>query len=165
MSLVTPDFGLLFWMTVIFAIVFFLLAKFGFPMITGMVNKRSDYIGKSLADAREAQRQLQDLAGQQEKLIDETRREQSRILAEAASARDEIIANAREKAQSEASEMMSAARKNIEAEKESAMRDVRREVADLSVAIAEKLVRRELSEDNKQAELIDTLIDEVKSNQ
>ncbi|MBP5323620.1 MAG: F0F1 ATP synthase subunit B [Bacteroidaceae bacterium] len=165
MSLVTPDFGLLFWMTVIFAIVFFLLAKFGFPMITGMVNKRSDYIGKSLADAREAQRQLQDLAGQQEKLIDETWREQSRILAEAASARDEIIANAREKAQSEASEMMSAARKNIEAEKESAMRDVRREVADLSVAIAEKLVRRELSEDNKQAELIDTLIDEVKSNQ
>ena len=165
MSLVTPDFGLLFWMTVIFAIVFFLLAKFGFPMITGMVNKRSDYIGKSLADAREAQRQLQDLAGQQEKLIDETRREQSRILAEAASARDEIIANAREKAQSEASEMMSAARKNIEAEKESAMRDVRREVADLSVAIAEKLVRRELSEDNKQAELIDTLIDEVKNNQ
>ena len=152
-------------MTVIFAIVFFLLAKFGFPMITGMVNKRSDYIGKSLADAREAQRQLQDLAGQQEKLIDETWREQSRILAEAASARDEIIANAREKAQSEASEMMSAARKNIEAEKESAMRDVRREVADLSVAIAEKLVRRELSEDNKQAELIDTLIDEVKSNQ
>ena len=62
MSLVTPDFGLLFWMTVIFAIVFFLLAKFGFPMITGMVNKRTDYIGKSLADAREAQRQLRDLA-------------------------------------------------------------------------------------------------------
>ena len=101
MSLVTPDFGLLFWMTVIFAIVFFLLAKFGFPMITGMVNKRTDYIGKSLADAREAQRQLRDLAGQQEKLIDETRKEQSRILAEAASTRDEIIASAREKAQAE----------------------------------------------------------------
>lgn len=164
MSLVTPDFGLLFWMTVIFGIVFFLLAKFGFPMITGMVNKRTDYIGKSLADAREAQRQLQDLAGQQEKLIEETRREQSRMLAEAASTRDEILANAREKAQAEVSEMMSAARKNIETEKESALRDVRREVADLSVAVAEKLVRRELSEDNKQAELIDTLIDEVKNN-
>ena len=162
MSLVTPDFGLLVWMTVIFAILFFILAKFGFPIITGMVNKRSDYIGKSLESAREAQRKVDTLADEQKRLIDETKREQSRILNEAAQTRDDILSEARQQARNEAEAILSQAREDIEAERESALRDVRRQVAELSVSVAEKLVRGTLSDEEKTDELLGKLIDEAK---
>lgn len=164
MSLVTPDFGLLVWMTVIFAIVFFILAKFGFPIITNMVEKRSDYIGKSLESAREAERKLQHLAEEQQALIDDTRHEQSRILRDAASARDEMIAAARDQAKAEADALIADARRQIADEKESALRDVRRQVADLSVAVAEKVLRRELDSQEAQRTLAETYIDEAKHN-
>lgn len=161
MSLVTPDFGLLVWMTVIFAILFFILAKFGFPIITGMVNKRSDYIGKSLESAREAQRKVDALADEQKRLIDETKQEQSRILNEAAQTRDDILKEARQQAHTEAENILAQAREDIEAQRETALRDVRRQVAELSVEVAEKLVRGSLSDDEKAEELIGKLIDEA----
>lgn len=163
MSLITPDFGLLVWMTVIFAIVFLLLAKFGFPAITGMVNKRSDYIGKSLESAREAERKLQSLADEQKVLIDNARKEQSRILNEATAAGDKLVAEAREQARTEAAAILAQARQDIEAEKETALRDVRRQVAELSVNVAERLVRSSLSDADKAEELVERLIDEAKS--
>ena len=162
MSLVTPDFGLLVWMTVIFAILFFILAKFGFPIITGMVNKRSDYIGKSLESAREAQRKVDTLADEQKRLIEETKREQSRILNEAAQTRDNILSEARQQARTEAETILSQAHEDIEAERESALRDVRRQVAELSVSVAEKLVRNTLADEEKTDELLGKLIDEAK---
>jgi len=162
MSLVTPDFGLLVWMTVVFAILFFILAKFGFPIITGMVEKRSDYIGKSLESAREAQQQLAHLSDEQQRLIDATKREQSRILNEAAQSRDEILAEARKQAHTEAEAILAQAREDIEAQRESALRDVRRQVAELSVDVAEKLVRNNLSDEEKADELIGKLIDEAR---
>ena len=164
MSLVTPDFGLLVWMTVIFAIVFFLLAKFGFPVITGMVDKRSNYIGKSLESAREAEKKLSQLATEQQELIDNARREQARILNEASAAGDKLVAEAREQAQTEAAAILARAREDIAAEKESALRDVRREVADLSVSVAEKLVRGNLSDEEKAEALLGKLIDEAKED-
>ena len=88
MSLITPDFGLLFWMVLIFGIVFFVLAKFGFPVITSMVQKRSDHIAESLRKAQEAQDKLEGLAAEQTKMIEQTRLEQKRILKEASQARD-----------------------------------------------------------------------------
>ena len=99
MSLITPDFGLLFWMVLIFGIVFFVLAKFGFPVITSMVQKRSDHIAESLRKAQEAQDKLEGLAAEQTKMIEQTRLEQKRILKEASQARDNIIASARQQAQ------------------------------------------------------------------
>jgi len=161
MSLITPDFGLLFWMTLIFATVFFILAKFGFPIITKMVKKRSDYIGQSLSDARQAEERLKGLELEQKKMIEETRREQSRILNEAADARDRIISEAREQARTETARMIERARHEIELQKESAMREVRRQVATLSIAVAEKLLRRSLDTQDKQESLIDTLISEA----
>ena len=94
MSLVTPDIGLLFWMVVIFGIVFFLLWKFGFPIITDMVEKRSAHIDESLKLAREAEIRMQDLAREQQQLIDQSKLEQTRILQEATRTRAEIIAKA-----------------------------------------------------------------------
>jgi F-type H+-transporting ATPase subunit b len=161
MSLITPDFGLLVWMTLIFGIVFFVLAKWGFPLITGMVDKRSDRINKSIAEAHEAEKMLSDLASRQERLIEETRREQARILKEAAAARDTLIEDAKEQARDEASKLIQQARTQIAAEKESALRDIRTEVAKLSVDVAEKVLREKLSTDDAQLKLIDKMVGEL----
>jgi len=162
MSLITPDSGLIIWMTLIFAIVFYVLARFGFPIITGMVSRRNDYIGKSLSDAREAQQQLANIAQEQEKLIEKARTEQNRIIKEASDARDRIVAQAQDLAREEAEKILEQARKDILREKENAMREVRSEVAALSVIIAEKLLRRSLDTPDKQNALLDVLIDEAR---
>lgn len=163
MSLITPDFGLLFWMTLIFAIVFFLLAKFGFPVITDMVRGRQERIEKSLQDAREIEARVEEMAREHARMLEETRREQAQILREATESRKQIIEQAREDARGEAEKIVSDARAQIAAEKESALRDIRREVANLSVEVAEQLLRHELSAPATQADLLDRLIDEAAS--
>lgn len=161
MDLMLPDSGLLFWMTIIFAIVFFILAKFGFPIITGMVDKRAKRIDEAIAAARKAEESLAGLAQEQERLLEEAKAEQARILQEAASQRDNMIAQAQEQAREEAKKIMDEAKVRIQEEKEAALRDVRKEVALLSVTIAEKVVRKELSTDNGQMELIDRMINDL----
>ena len=161
MSLITPDFGLLFWMVVIFGIVFFLLAKFGFPVITKAVQTRSDHIADSLKAADEAQARLAGLAREQAKMIEETRLEQSRILKEASESRERIIAQAKEEAAAEAAKLLDHAKVEIAAERESAIRDIRRQVAMISVEVAEKIVRKDLEGDASQQSLIDRMVDEA----
>ncbi len=164
MSLITPDFGLLVWMTLIFGIVFFVLAKWGFPMITGSVEKRAARINDSIKAAKEAEEKLRGLAEEHSRMIEETRQEQNRILKEAAASRDAIIGKAKEQARDEASRILEQARTQIAAEKESALRDVRREVALLSVSVAEKVLKKSLSDTDGQAALVDRLVDEVSSS-
>jgi F-type H+-transporting ATPase subunit b len=161
MNLLLPDSGLLFWMTIIFAIVFFLLAKFGFPVITGMVEKRTQRIDDAIGAAREAESRLKGLAAEQEQLISDARAEHDRILKEAAQERERMIASAQEQARAEAGKIMDETRERIRQEKEAALRDIRREVATLSVAIAEKVVRKELSSDEGQKELVDRMFEEL----
>ena len=165
MSLITPDFGLLFWMVVIFGLVFFLLAKFGFPIITKAVQQRSDYIADSLKSADEAQARLAGMAEEQKKMIEETRLEQSRILKEASESRDRIIAQAKEEAAAEASKLLEHAKVEIAAERESAIRDIRRQVAMISVEVAEKIVRKDLDGEDAQMSLIDRMVDEASQAQ
>ncbi len=164
MSLITPDFGLLVWMTLIFGIVFFVLAKWGFPMITGSVEKRAARINDSIRAAKEAEEKLRDLAEEQSRMIEETRQEQSRILKEAAASRDNIVEQAKVQAREEASHILDQARTQIAAEKESALRDVRKEVALLSVSVAEKVLKTSLSDADGQSALVDRLVDEVSSS-
>lgn len=164
MSLITPDFGLLFWMTLIFAIVFFILAKFGFPMITGMVKKRSESIEKSLKEAEAARNEVKKLAREQKKLIDQTRKEQARILNEAATAGDKIIADARVQARVQTAAMIEQAREDIRIETETARRQLADEVTNLSVEVAEKLLRGHLNSTERQSELIDRMIEEARRN-
>ena len=161
MNLMLPDSGLLFWMTIIFAIVFLVLAKFGFPIITGMVEKRTKRIDDAIDAAREAEAKLSGLAQEQERLIGEARAEHDRILKEAAAEREKMIAAAQEQARAEAGRIMEETRERIKEEKEAALRDIRREVAVLSVAIAEKVVRKELSTDIGQKEMVDRMLDEL----
>ena len=161
MSLITPEFGLLFWMTVIFAIVFFLLAKFGFPVITDMVHKRQERIDRSIKDAREIEMRMGQMVEEQARMLDEARKEQAKILREATDTRNKILANAKEEAREEAGKILAEARTEIAAEKEAALRDVRKEVAVLSVSIAEKILQKELAKDQEQRDYIDRMVEET----
>ena len=161
MSLITPDFGLLVWMTLIFGIVFFVLAKWGFPMITDSVQKRADRINESIKKAKEAEESLRNLAAEQDALVEQARKEQARILKEAAASRDALIEQAKVQAHDEASKILDQARTQIAAEKESALRDVRKEVAALSVAVAEKVLRKDLDQDSGRDEFLQRLVDEM----
>ena len=161
MNLMLHDSGLLLWMTIIFAIVFLVLAKFGFPIITGMVEKRTKRIDDAIDAAREAEARLHGLSQEQERLIGEARAEHDRILKEAAAEREKMIAAAQEKAREEAGKIMEETKERIKEEKEAALRDIRREVAVLSVSIAEKVVRKELSAPQGQKDLVDRIFDEL----
>ena len=161
MSLVTPDLGLLFWMVVIFGIVFFLLAKFGFPIITGMVDERNAKIEKSLKDADEISARMAAWKKEQADMMEQARREQAAILKEAAETKARIVADAKAEAKAQADKLVADAKLQIAAEKESALRDVRKEVALLSVQVAEKVLRQELQDEGSQRAYIDRLVDEA----
>ena len=161
MNLLLPDSGLLFWMTIIFLIVFALLAKFGFPMITGMVEKRTKRIDEALAAAREAESRLSNLAQHQEAIIEETRREQARLMQEAAAQREEMMARSREQASAEAKKIIEEAKERIARERDEAICEIRSEVAKISLSIAEKVVRKDLESDKGQRELVDKLTREM----
>lgn len=161
MSFLLPDAGLLFWMLIVFGIVFFILAKYGFPVIISMVEERKLYIDKSLKSAREANEKLADINARSEALLKTAHEEQARIMREALSMRDRIVKEAREKAEEERAEMLEETRRIIRMEKEDAMRDIRRQVALVSVEIAQKLLRKELSDSTKQYSLIEEFVDET----
>lgn len=161
MSLLIPDSGLLFWMLLIFAIVFVILAKFGFPVITKMIAKRRDHINDSLRLAEEAEVKLGQMKQEHARIIAQAREEQNRILKEAAQERDNIIRQAQTQAQDEARKILDEAKTRIDAEKESALREIRGQVALLSVRIAEKVMRKDLSSDQVQLDLVTRMLDEA----
>ena len=165
MNLMLPDSGLIFWMTVIFAIVFFILARFGFPIITGMVEKRNKRISDSLEAARIAEEALAGLRQEQERIVAETRAEQGRLMQEAAAERDRMLAQAQDKAREEAQKILDDARERIAEEKEVALKEVRQEVAKVSIAIAEKVLRKELSSDGSQKELVDSIVSDLEARE
>ena len=161
MSLLLPDSGLLFWMLLSFGIVFVVLAKYGFPVITKMVEERKAYIDRSMNMAREANEQLSKVKEESEALITAANKEQGRILREASQERDRIIADARKQAELAAQKELDEIRIQIQQEKEEAIRDIRKQVAVLSVDIAEKVLRKNLEKGNEQMEMIDRMLDEM----
>lgn len=157
MNLMLPDSGLLFWMTIIFAIVFFILAKFGFPVITGMVEKRAKRIDDALSAARKAEDAIQHLTQEQERIISAAKEEQERVMQETAAERDRVLAEAQRQAREQAQQIIDEALVKIGEEKEAALREVRGEVAKVSIAIAEQVLRKELASEIGQMELVDKL--------
>ncbi len=162
MSLLTPDFGLFFWMTVVFLCVLGILWKWGFPVIINMVNERKEYIDGSLKKAHEATVRLANIQKEGEELLREAREKQASLLKEAKDTHDTIVAKAESDAREQANKMIAEAKSQIEAEKAAAIREIRSQVAELSVQIAEKVIRQNLSSDKAQMQLIDKLLDEVK---
>ena len=161
LSILTPDLGLLFWMLLAFLVVFFVVAKFGFPVIIGMVENRKQYIDESLKKAHEASERLANIQKEGETMLQEARQKQAQILKEAADTRDAIVAQAKEKAREEGNRLIAEAKSEIESQKQAAISEIRAQMAELSVKVAEKILRKELDSDAKQMETIDRLLDEV----
>ena len=164
MSLITPAFGLLFWMTIVFLVVFFILRKWGFPVIVKMELDRKDYIDSSLQKAHEANERLANIQKEGESILQEAREKQAQILREAAETRDAIVEKAQEKARVEGARLLEDAKAAIEQEKKAAIADIRKQVATLSVDIAEKVLRKNLQDDKAQMDLIDRMLDGVSAN-
>lgn len=161
MSLITPDFGLLFWMTIVFLIVLGIVSKFGFKVIVKMVNDRKDYIDSSLQKAHEANKQLANIKVESDALLQEARERQAAILKEAAATRDAIVEKAQDKAHEESNRLLTEAKVEIENQRQAAVSDIRKQVATLSVEIAEKVLREKLGDEKTQMDLIERMLDEI----
>lgn len=161
MSLLLPEAGLLFWMLLAFGVVFFVLYKYGFPVITSMIDERKKFIDEALDNAKLANARLAGIEEQGRQILEKANDEQVKILREAVAARDKIIKEAQEKAESEGARMLAEAREQIRQEKEDALREIRAQVAELSIAIAEKVIRKELSDDKTHDAYMDSLLDEA----
>lgn len=159
MNLLTPDPGLLFWMVLSFGVVFFLLAKFGFPVIVKAINERKEFIEMSLLSAKQANERLVSIQAEGEKLLAEAKAQQKEIIAGAIQEKQQILLAARDEAQTSADQMIEDARKSIQKEKERALQDVRNEVANLALDIAEKVIGERMKDEAMQRKTIEKLID------
>lgn len=164
MDLLIPDSGLLFWMTLVFIIVFFILLRYGFPSIINMVNERKTFIDESIKKAHEANEKLANIQKEGESILQEAREKQAAILKEAAETRDAIVEKAQDKAREEGARLLADAKAQIESEKQNAVREIRSQVAELSVLVAEKILREKLSTNEAQMDMINRLLDGVSSD-
>ncbi len=164
MGLVTPGFGLIFWTTLSFLIVLFLLRKMAWGPILKSLKEREDSIEGALQSAEKAKEEMEKLQSSNEALLREARDERDLLLKEARATKDAIVGEAKSKAKEEADRIISEARTAIENEKMAAITELKAEVANISLDIAEKLLRKELSGDAGQQELVDNMLSKVKLN-
>lgn len=161
MSFLVPETGLLFWMLLAFGVVFFVLYKYGFPVITSMIDERKRFIDDALQNAKKANEQLAGIQRRGDELLKSAHDEQARIIRDAVAAREKLLAEAREKAHMESEKILQETRAVIRQEKEDALREIRAQVAELSLAIAEKVMRKELESDSQQQLYAKELADEA----
>ena len=161
MSFLLPEAGLLFWMLIAFGVVFFILYKYGFPVITSMIDERKKFIDDALDNAKLANERLAGIEEQSRQILENANAEQVKILREAVMVRDNIIKEAQEKAEIESARIVATAREQIRQEKEEVLRDIRTQVAELSVSIAEKVIRRELADKKEHDSYMESLLDEA----
>ena len=162
MDLVTPEIGLVFWTTLSFGILFFLLAKFAWKPIMAAIDTRERSIEDALLKAEAAKDEMSRLTNENEALLKQARAERDLILAEAKKVKDQIISEAKEAAHTEGARMIELARVEINSQKAIAIADVKNQVASLSLEIAEKVLRKQFEDSQKQDELVSQLLKEVK---
>lgn len=164
MDLVTPGIGLIFWSTITFILLLWLLKRYAWKPILGAVKSREESIKNALSAAEDAKKEMQNLTADSEKLLKQARAEREAMLKEAREIREKIVADAREHAQAEGDKMIKQAQATIESEKKAAVADIRNQVAELSVAIAEKVLKEKFSDKAKQLDLVDTMLGDIKLN-
>lgn len=164
MELFTPDFGLVFWMFVSFILLFLVLAKWGWPVIIKMMDKRAATIDQGVEDARQAKEQLDNAREEAKKFVVEAQARQAEMLRDAARMKSEIIEQAKNEAADAARKEMDAAKAAIEQARKEAELQFRNEVGKFSIDIAEKMVRNQLKSDKAQTELVNKLLDEIEKN-
>ena len=154
--------GLFFWQTIIFVILIFLLRKFAWSPILKAVNDREQGIKDALDSAEAAKKEMQSLQADNEKIMKEARAERDSLLKEARDLKNSMISQAKDEAKSEAQKIIESANEAILNEKNAAVSDIKKQVASLSIEIAEKLLKEKLSDDNKQMKIVEDLIKDVK---
>lgn len=164
MELIKPSFGLIFWMLLGFGILFFILAKFAWPVITKGIANRNKKIQDQLDEAERVHAELQSLNLKHDEMIANAKAERDEILAEARKISDNIQETAKLKADTEAQAIIEEAKKAIHFEKMKAMTDVKNEIANLSIEIAEKVITEDLSDKQKQERLIEKWVEGSKLN-
>ncbi|MDG2052703.1 MAG: F0F1 ATP synthase subunit B [Flavobacteriaceae bacterium] len=164
MDLVTPDVGLLFWTFISFAILFFILKKFAWKPIVGTVNDREQSIKDALVSAENAKKEMQNLKADNERILKEARAEREMMIKEARDFKTKMISDAKEETKATTDKMIIQAQEAIENEKKSAMADLKNQVASLSVEIAEKVIKGELSNKDKQLKIVEDMLGEATLN-
>ena len=164
MALLTPAFGLFFWTLLAFLTVFFLLKKYAWKPILGALEEREKSIADSISSAEKVRNEMNNMKSEHEILLNQAREERSLLLKEAKETKDKIINEAKEAAKEEANKIMLESRQQIEFQKNAAMIDVKNQIGSLVIEVAEKVLRKELSNKAEQESYIKTLANEIKLN-
>jgi F-type H+-transporting ATPase subunit b len=162
MGFVTPDYGTIFWMLIIFGIVLYILKKFAWGPILKALKDREKSISDALNSAEKARKEVAGLKASNDQIIAEARREKDIILKEARDIKDKIVADAKNQANAEAQKSIEFAKQQINAEKTAAINDIKIQVAELSVMIAEKVIKKQLENTKDQEKLVEDLLKDLK---
>ncbi len=164
MGLVTPGIGLIIWMTIAFLVVWVGLGKFAWPAIMKTIKEREESIASALSSAEDARKEMAKLQSDNERILKDAYAQRDAIMKEAKEIKDKIVADAKDKAQEEADRIVSIAKDSIQTEKIAAMNEIKSHVAVLSIDIAEKVLKAELSDSAKQNKLVNDLLADIKLN-
>lgn len=164
MELITPSFGLFFWMLVGFGILFFILAKYAWPVITKMISEREKHIEDQLSAAEMVRQDMSRLQGEHQKMLAEAKEERDAILADARKIREKMYEEAKLKADNEAQTIIGEAKKSIQFEKMKAITDIKNEIANMSIEIAERVLRQELSDKEKHEDIVNKWMQNINLN-
>lgn len=156
--------GLFIWQVVLFVVLVLVLKKVAWPQIMNAVEERESSISNALQAADKAKKEMEALQASNEELLKEAREERDRMLREARDTKDQIVSEAKNKAQEEAAKMIASAKSTIEGEKKSALNEIKTYSAELALQVAEKIMRSELSSDEKQKALASKYVDEINLN-
>ena len=162
--MIEPGIGLLFWMTLTFIILLFLLAKFAWKPILNAVNDREVSIIDALNQAKLAKQEMAQLKEDNERILREARAERDGILKEARDMKDKIVNQAKDSAKVEGEKMIEAARQSIQTEKNAAMADIKTQIGTLSVSIAENILKEKLDNDGAQNALVENILNKSNLN-
>jgi F-type H+-transporting ATPase subunit b len=161
MNLITPEFGLLFWQTITFLVLLLLLSRFAWKPIMSSLREREETIEGALRSAELARQEMTKLRADNERLLDEARAERDAMMRKAQQTADAIVEEAKNKAAAESNRIVESARAAIQSERQAAIDDIRRQVATLSVDIAEKVIRRQINSDPQQRQLVDQFVKDI----
>ncbi len=164
MELLSPHTGTLIWMLIAFLTVFFLLKKFAWKPLLNALKMREESIANALKAAENAKQEMEQLQADNEKIIAEAKMERDRIVTEGIGLKESIVNQAKEQAVNEANKIIKDARNSIKSEKEAALQEIKEHAANLSISIAEKLLREKLASDEEQKDLIDKLLRDTRMN-
>ncbi len=163
-TVLRPGIGLLFWTFIIFCLFWAMVGKFAFRPIKDALKKRNNDIQSALDEAKKAREEMSQLASDNQRLLQEAREERSKMLREAKETGDKLISEARTKAKEEAQKIVLDARTEIENQKNKALVEVKNQVGQMSIDIAEKLIRQQMANNQEQRALVDKLVSELKMN-